>query len=209
MIQYFIISDGSSDRLLIHPIDWIFKSKGIESKGERIDFGLSGLYPKTIAEKIEMAIIIHPNLEFLFIHRDAEKQSIDIRIQEIESELLKTAIENIETIKIIPIRMSEAWLLIDEKALRKAAGKPSGKIKIQLPQTKKLESLANPKDLLKTALENASEYSGRKKAQFDFNEARQLVSQYIEDFSELRQLSAFQRLEADIDLLLKKLNKKK
>jgi len=191
MIQYFIISDGSSDRLLIHPIDWVFRTKGVESKGERIDFGRLGFSPKTIAEKVELAIILYPDIKFLFIHRDAEKQSIDFRNQEIDNELLKTSIKKIETIKIIPIRMSEAWLLIDEKALRKAAGKPSGKVKIHLPPTKKLETLANPKEILKTALEDATEFTGRKNAQFDFNEARQLAGLYIEDFSALRQLSAF------------------
>jgi hypothetical protein len=205
MIRYFIISDGSSDRLLIHPIDWLFRSKGIESKGERIDFAQSGLYPKTISEKIELAIFLYPDIKFLFVHRDAEKESIDFRNNEIESELRKAELEKIQTIKIIPIRMSEAWLLIDEKAIRKAAGKPFGKVKLNMPTTKRLEQLTNPKEMLKINLEMATEFSGRKKAQFDFNEARQLVGQYTEDFSPLRQLSAFQRLEADIDLLLKRI----
>ena len=75
MIQYFIISDGSSDRLLIHPIDWVFRTKGVESKGERIDFVRSGSAPKSIAEKVDLALTLNPDIKFLFIIQGCRKAS--------------------------------------------------------------------------------------------------------------------------------------
>ena len=47
---------------------------------------------------------------------------------------------------VIPVRMTEAWLLIDELALRRAAGNPNGRNPLDLPALKDLEALPEPAD---------------------------------------------------------------
>jgi hypothetical protein len=45
--------------------------------------------------------------------------------------------------------MTEAWLLIDEKAIREAAGNPKGRQPLNLPKPSKTEELSDPKETLK------------------------------------------------------------
>ena len=49
---------------------------------------------------------------------------------------------------VIPVRMTEAWLLIDEKAIRIAAGNRNGTEILEIPKLHELESLPDPKKLL-------------------------------------------------------------
>jgi len=205
MIDYILVSDGSSDRLLINPINWLFRKHGLESNGKRIDFGQSGFNPKSISEKIIILKSLYSEIKYIIIHRDAENQSHLLREAEISKELEKAEIQEVNALKIVPIRMSEAWMLIDELAIKKAAGKPSSTKRLKLPAITSLESISNPKDILKKKLLEASELKGRRKAQFDFNEARQRVSDNIEDFSPLLQLSAFQRFEAEVKEIIKQI----
>jgi len=203
MIEYLLISDGTSDRLLINPIDWVFRQKGVQTKGRWLDFSKPEFQSKTLEGKLSLAKQLYTEIDFIIIHRDAENQPIDKRKSEINDVINKASIELNITARIVPIRMSEAWLLIDESAIRRAAGKPSGKIPLGLPKIKKLEQISDPKDLLKEYLLKASELSGRKRNQFDFNNARQLVSQFIIDFTPLRSLVSFTNFESEIDHLLK------
>ncbi len=62
--------------------------------------------------------------------------------------------------------MTEAWLLADEAAIRRAAGSPSGRVDLGLPTFAELERLADPKQRLHEALKVASGYTGRRLRNF-------------------------------------------
>jgi hypothetical protein len=100
--------------------------------------------------------------------------------------------------------MTEAWLLIDEGAIRRAAGNPNGTILLPLPKLARLEALADPKALLRNCLVRASEKTGRRLQQFerDLAERAERVAELTTDFSPLRELPAFQGLESDTRELL-------
>jgi hypothetical protein len=73
-----------------------------------------------------------------------------------------------------------------------------------LPALKTIESLPDPKQNLRQCLRSASELTGRRLQRFrreESNAARR-VADYIEDFSPLRKLFAFQQLEADVEAIL-------
>lgn len=108
--------------------------------------------------------------------------------------ILKWLLEN----SVIPVRMLEAWLLFDEVAIRKAAGNPGGKCQLNLPNLRRLEEIADPKNELHSVLQQASELTGRRLKKFNVYEKIFRVADLITDFSPLRQLSAFQALETDI-----------
>jgi hypothetical protein len=98
--------------------------------------------------------------------------------------------------------MQEAWLLFDESAIRRAAGKPNGPQPLNLPRLRQLESVADPKEKLLRALRTASGLSGRRLGKFSANKHAHRLAQLIDDYSPLRELSAFAALEADVEQCL-------
>ncbi|HUT94205.1 MAG TPA: hypothetical protein VMY37_32390 [Thermoguttaceae bacterium] len=105
-------------------------------------------------------------------------------------------------VPVVPVRMTEAWLLFDEKAIRRAAGNPNGTDPLQVP-VRQAEDIPDPKAVLHEALRTASGLSGRRRQKFNVRDAVHRVGEYIDDFSPLRRLSAFQRLEEDLATVLR------
>jgi hypothetical protein len=159
--------------------------------------------PKRLHKKIAFALEAYP-CDFLFIHRDSEGDPPEWRRQEIS-----TAVESLGAkmrvahVCIVPIRMTEAWLLFDKDAIRFASGNPNGKVQLSLPPLSRLEHSPDPKRLLHELLIAASELSGRRRKSFDPGSKVHLVARSLDDFSLLRQLSAFRALETDIQRIVK------
>jgi hypothetical protein len=103
--------------------------------------------------------------------------------------------------------MTEAWLLIDEAAIRKAAGNPNGRAVLRRPPLAQLERVPDPKSALKELLVTASERQGRRLDQFrrNLNWYVQRVADLVYDFAPLRQLPAFQAFERDTRAALSEL----
>lgn len=99
---------------------------------------------------------------------------------------------------VIPVRMTEAWLLTDEQAIRHAAGNPNGQTALNLPRISELEDVPDPKDMLYRALRTASGRTGRRLREFRENHAVHLIFDRMKHFSDLKQSAAFQALEEDI-----------
>jgi hypothetical protein len=99
---------------------------------------------------------------------------------------------------VVPVRMMEAWLLFDVKAIRLAAGNPNGTVALNMPRMYDIESLPNPKVTLHTLLREATEWGSHRKNRFDTGTAAQRIPEYIDDFSPLRCLPAFKSLENSI-----------
>lgn len=96
-------------------------------------------------------------------------------------------------VPVIPVKMTEAWLLIDAQAIARAAGRPSAQV--QLPPVSRLEQLPDPKSLLEDLLfEAAGRPTGRRRMQFmsRVTSHRVNVAGYVEDFSRLDDLAAYQ-----------------
>jgi hypothetical protein len=169
--------------------------------GKWADFSRFSNHPKTLMEKICRTIEYYPS-DLLFIHRDAEAQNPEHRYGEIQQAIEASKPQLIERsfpyVCVVPIRMTEAWLLFDERAIRKAAGNPKGRTEIKLPPLNRIEDIPDPKHLLFSNLKSASDLRGRKKKRFIPEKRRHLVAEYIEDYSPLFTLSAFKRLHEDL-----------
>jgi len=96
---------------------------------------------------------------------------------------------------VVPVRMLEAWLLLDEKAIRQAAGNPNGRQPLNLPSPSRLEERPDPKHDLHEALRTACALRGRRWKKFDLGRAVCRITDYQQDFALLRQLPAFCQLE--------------
>lgn len=139
-----------------------------------------------------MAVSFYP-CQILFVHRDAENQGPELRYHEI----FDANTTGLHHVCLVPVRMQEAWLLHSELALREAAGRPSATNALNLPSADRWETLPDPKSVLQTALVEASGAQGRRARRFRPGHAAHRLADLITDWSPLRQLAAFRRLEVD------------
>lgn len=111
-------------------------------------------------------------------------------------------IESPPAVCVVPVRMTEVWLLLDEAALREAAGYPGGKMLLEFPGLSALETIPNPKVMLHELLKKASGFSGRRLQKFRPDEVIHRLAHLIRDYSRLRQLPAFRALEQELGEVL-------
>lgn len=200
-LHYTLLSDGSSDRALLPLLTWLLRDCHVTCaiQSEWADLRRLPKANKTLSDRIKLSVDLYP-CDLLFVHRDAEKEPHHVRIQEIQNAVHEAAqVMHIPpVICVVPVRMQEAWLLFNEKALRKAAGNPNGRQPLELPHLAELEGLVNPKKLLHDLLRDASGLSSHRRKKLLVSSYVQGVSQLIDDFAPLRRLSAFKALENEI-----------
>lgn len=195
-----LVTDGSSDRALLPVLRWLLdlRSSAVFETAWA-DLRRLQRQPKGLDQRVRAAIDLHP-CELLVVHRDAERGDVAQRRQEIEgaTKELKLAV-----VAAVPVRMTEAWLLFDEAAIRRASGCPNGTMPLSLPSTKKVEALPDPKETLYAAMREASGLKGRRRADFAPNIHR--VAELIDDFAPLWELPSFQAMDASLCAALQQL----
>jgi Domain of unknown function (DUF4276) len=201
---YTLLSDGSSDRALIPIINWLLKTHlsecAIQSQWadlRRLDKSLRDTFEK----RIQMSVDLYP-CDLLFIHRDAEKEPHQYRVNEIQRAISQLPDRIPPIVCVVPVRMTEAWLLFDISALRKAASNPNGKVSLSLPSLKKIEDEPDPKRILNGLLREASELSSQRLKKFSESDRVHRLSELIIDFSPLRKLPSFLALESEIECVI-------
>jgi len=197
-LQHTLICDGPADANLIPIINWTLKQMGgIDlPEGVPAEFWRLPEAPRTLEERIGKAIELFP-CDALFIHRDAEQADPYTRHAEIRAayQAAEAAGCSLPAVAIVPVRMLEAWLLFDERAIRHAAGNPNGRVALNLPPLGRIEDRPDPKEDLRQALKSASELKGRRLKKFNTSHAFWRVVDFLEDFSPLRQLPAYAAFE--------------
>ena len=200
-LRYTLMADGSSDRALLPILTWLLRQScgEIPIQPEFADLRRLPRPPEELSERINRSVELYP-CDLLFVHRDAESATIEEREAEIRKALEESSVEgSVRVVCVVPVRMQEAWLLIDEAALRRAAGNPNGTQPLDMPDVKKLERLADPKQLICDLLRQASELQGRRLERFNWRSSAHRVAEIIDDFSVLYKLAAFQRLAAAVE----------
>lgn len=200
-LDFTLLTDGSSDDILIHPITWIFRQHlhHLPVNGEWANPYRFQNRPKDLRGRIQAALEFYP-CDLLFIHRDAEKIPLERRVAEIEDAVIELPTPQVP---VVPVRMQEAWFLIDEAALRHAAGNPNGQVNLAIPAINKLEQINDPKKRLHDLLLQASELTGRKRKKFNPRGQARRLGELIEDYSPLRELPAFRHVEDKITATLR------
>ena len=105
---------------------------------------------------------------------------------------------------VVFVRMLEAWLLVDEGAIRRGAGFPSGAGALAMPRPSAVERLADPKATLRElilAAMPASARRGRRRAQPTSRSTYDIAAE-VTDFEALRELSAYVAFERELDRAL-------
>ncbi len=201
-----LVTDGPFDRVLLRHVSWLLGRLLPETsvvQSQWADFRGLRVAPKGLVEKIDRAVELFP-CDLLVVHRDSESSSPEARFEEVRQALLAAG-RQVAAIGVVPVRMTEAWLLFDEQAIRLAAGNPNGRNPLPVTTTH-WDQLPDPKQVLFEALRVASGLPGRRLKKFPVSAAAHRVAECIDDFSPLLNLPAFARLEVDLERILRDLN---
>lgn len=190
-----LLADGSSDSVLMPLLRLLLPLHYPYEIELQFAEGLSAA-TSPLNRQLQRAVDAYP-CDLLFVHRDAENESAQVRVQQIERAGNGAGIEQ-RLIPVVPVRMTEAWLLVDEAAIRAAARKPHGTTALGLPRLARIEDLPDPKQVLFSALRAASDLTGRRLAQFRPQAQRHRVADYmgLPSIERLRTLPSFAELEA-------------
>lgn len=205
-VHFVLIGEGTTDDALVpHLVRLCVECGADEATGVAPDFGrLPTPVGRTIAEKLRRAAQLEPTADLYFIHRDADARRADAR----RAEIAKGAADAPLTarwVPIVPVQETEAWLLLDETAIRHVAGKPRGRTPLNLPSPRQVENVANPKEKLQAALITASELTGRRLERFkaEFSRHRKRLLQRLPTEGALQNVPAWQQLRVDLVTALK------
>lgn len=209
MIDLYVtlITDGPSDQVLLHHLTWLLRQHvrpGTSVQRQWADFRSLRQKPRGLREKIEAALDLYP-CDLVFVHRDAEGEHPSRRREEIRRAVESLPSDVPPVVCVVPVRMTEAWLLFDEQAVRRAAGNPNGRNPIPVPAAN-AQDIPDPKTALRKALRSASGLTGRRRRKLNVRGAVYRVAEYIDDFSPLRRLTAFVELEQDLASTLQDLD---
>ena len=201
-LRYTLLSDGSSDQALIPILTWLLRELGVRSAIQPAWADLRRLRkpPNRLDERIRTSLELFP-CELLFVHRDAEQEPLQTRKGEIRSAFSQARAgigAKPPAVCVVPVRMTEAWLLSSEAAIRAAAGNPLGRDEVHLPEPSQVEKIPNPKDLLYKTLRTASGLTGRRRQKLRVGAVSHRVAELTGDFAALRQLRAFVALESEL-----------
>jgi hypothetical protein len=196
------LTDGPSDDALMPILRWSIIEAGVRGGVQGVWADLCWLRrrPRGLVERITAALRYYP-CDLLFVHRDAEgRDLLDARSGEIRQALDRVAIAKPPVVCVVPVRMTEAWLLLDEGAIRRAAGNPNGREPLALPRPAEIEALPDPKETLAALLRDACGLGARRRRRKAVRVS--LVAGHVEDFTPLRSLSAFRTMEKELEAII-------
>lgn len=164
--RVLFIGEGSSDNGLVPHVEAIAVRKGLDVSVTVPDFGLLRLPTgHAVPDKLRATRALGGGYDLAVVQRDADRGPAQDRRDEIER-AVGAEWPGLRHVAVVPVRMLEAWLLLDEACLRQVAENPRGRVSLDLPKGIAAEKIADPKQLLKDSLARASEYKGRRLSQF-------------------------------------------
>jgi hypothetical protein len=199
-----LIADGSSDLPLSSHIARL--AAGLGRPIEVVPVSGDRLKCRSVQDRVRKVLREDPHFELLFVHRDAETRDPAPRHIEVVSGATQGGFQG-PVVPVVPVRMTESWLLLDEGKIRFVAGNPRGTMDLGLPPPSQVERVANAKDQLRAALATASGLSGRRLKTFNkrFNQNRRLLLERLDADGPVSALASWQRLASDLSTALDQL----
>jgi len=193
-----LIADGSSDQSLIPLLTTLLVEL---LPGTRIETPqwIAPINKTTLSEKISYALDAENfRFDILFVHRDAEHEPVAKRVEEIHQ---STPAGDHPIVCVIPVRMTESWLITSDKAIKEAVGNPHSTKNLGLPKKDKIES-CDSKAILFSALREASEFGAQRRRKFKPEQFRRRVAELTTDLAALRKISSFKSMENELRVVL-------
>ena len=201
-VSFAFLCEGSSDTGLIAHLETLLMHFGAQEVTGMPDTR-KGTIPARLRQLLTEAT--GAGINMVFIHRDSDGPDREGREREIRRGVEESGFPH-PFIPVIPVQETEAWLLLDEQAIRDVVAS-KGKQPLGLPKPNAIEGTRKPKEILQKALLAASETSGRrlKKDKNSFNHHRRVLLQRLDPLGAVRDLPSWQRLERDIQRALEQL----
>lgn len=177
------IAEGTSDSPLADIVETLFLREGVSVVLSRPDFASLNVKRDVTSRVAAGLALAGSNVDLIVVHRDADSAGHARRLEEIDRALAEVDHSG-PVVPVVPVRMTEAWLLLDEAAIRQVAGNPRGKSPLALPALRSVESTPDPKVLLRDAILAAASVTGRKRerlAKRFFQSRRQLLERLDPD----------------------------
>lgn len=209
IINFILVAEGTSDNALIPHLEQLcIKCGASEVSGAAIDFSrLPVRVGNGISDKLSEARRLAPEANLFFIHRDADAVDASPRLQEVEDVVTTSALD-CAWIAVVPVQEIEAWLLLDEDAIRRVVSKPRGTIPLDLPNARNVEEVVNPKEYLQQILLQASEATGRRlqKCRRNFGIHRKMLLERLSADGPLYAIPSWRRMHDELCKVIAALN---
>jgi hypothetical protein len=162
-VRFALISEGTSERGLVAHLEALCVQAGAaEAEGVFPDLSRLRRPPgRDVESKLRCILGLESSFDLVFVHRDADCPDPSERLAEI-AEVASRISGCPPVVPVVPVQALEAWLLADERAIRFAVGRPSGRAPLGLPAPRRIEATSGRKQVLADALARASEKSGRR-----------------------------------------------
>ncbi len=207
MLSGLFVSEGSSDAPLADLVTTLFETRGVTVQLTKPDFALlNERVARDVASRVEAGhrLMEGRAVELLVVHRDVDNTTSSYRLKELQEALQAVGVE-VPLVPILPVRMTEAWLLLDEGAIRTVAGNPRGRRDLALTRVHELERLADPKARLREALLAAADVRGRRRTRLDqrFERNRRQLLERLDPAGPINQLPSWAALLGDVDQVVR------
>ena len=201
-VKFLLVCEGSSDRGLIPHLEGLCVRAGAAvAMGDAPDLGrLPNSPEKAIEKQAQAALALAGDVNLLFAHQDSDgRDPEEVRRQVLQS--LASVEPCPRSICVVPVQELEAWLLLDEEAIRAISGSPNGAEDLNLPSPRHVEKTLKPNERLMEALSRASGKHGRRHHEVKraFSEHRAMLLQGLDIDGPIRHLPAWQQLIADVE----------
>lgn len=147
-------------------------------------------------------------INILFIHVDADDDD-DKHVRSFKIDPAFGAVDELDIsacknlVAIIPVQMSESWMLADIELLKSEIGTTKSNQDLNL--TRAPEKIANPKHLIEEVLRIAQEDLPRRRNKISILELYQPIGQKL-SIDKLEQMPSFQKFRSAVEAAFRKLN---
>lgn len=201
-VRFALIAEGGSEEPLVRTLAELCRRLGSEDVRGQFANDLLALYRvgKTLTSQVEAVAHHQPEVNLIFVHRDADSPDDAPVRQHIAACVTVLAAPHV--VAIVPIQETEAWLLVNPDEIRRIAGNPNGRAPLGLPKLSQIEAQSSPKELLRQALIRAAKPGRQQRAIREndkvFGQMRQELLERLDLDGPVTQLTAWQRLLTDI-----------
>ncbi|MGY5013397.1 DUF4276 family protein [Streptomyces sp. 900105755] len=199
-LRILFTGEGTSDNGLVPHIEAVAAEGGTQAVVTAPDFGRLGFTEcHAVAEKLRAVRDLGDAYDLVIVHRDADSVAPEKRHQEV-AQAVTSEWPGRPHIAVVPVRALEAWLLLDEAAIRRVAENPRGRMKLDLPTGSAAERISDPKKVLQETLAAASGVSGRRLATFRgrFPRHRHKLLEALDTHGPVSQLPSWQAFMTDL-----------
>lgn len=185
-LTFMFLCEGTSDLPLAAHVETLISRQGV---GEVSNIARPG--GGSVGDKLSRLYDEGQLFDLVVVHRDADAPDPRTRVDEVEQALTSLGVHGCA---VVPVQMTEAWLLVDEVAIRHAVGRPSGQEPLDLPKLREIESRSDPKAILKTALITATGTTGRrrKEATRQWSTYRRILLERLDVDGPVKELRSWQ-----------------